>query len=1282
MKNFTKSFYKAILLLLLTLSWSYSLSAQSSVANYSFSTSATGSLLLDKAGNTVDMSSGTTLLIGPSLNTVNTILVDIGFDFTYSGVRANKFNVTSHGLFGLFSNTGTPVGTGNNIGGGTSNRLGAFVVGTNTPTVMGTHSTGKIHSKVFGTFPNRVLLIEWLNMSIPNTSTTADATFQVRLYEAGSTIEYVYGNMVSNVASITAIKTGFATSGTAGAAATVDFTTTPSTPIYNTTTATGIGNTVSAVGPIAPLHSTSNGSRRIFKFDPPVVAAPTALTFSPVGAATMTLNWTDNATNELGYFVYRSDDGGSTYALAATLAANTTTYATAGLSSATNYYWRVVAYKEGISGYLTGNQATTAVSGTITSTGTGGLWSQSATWVGGAVPTTDNNVTIASGATVTIDAASGAYDLVVSGNLVFEATTARVLSVGNNLTINSGGSLTSATTGTVTTHQVNVFNNITNNGTLDLSINTAGAELRFSGINNATYSGTGATNDMFLLTVNKAVPSGIATTASPVVEISLAAMTGKGAVGAFLNVATMTGILKFSGTNTFTNVLFPAVGYTIPISGGLWINNPNMTLTGQNGSPLWNGLLRVSAGTANFGTASGNQLSGGANATYIFEGGTSNFAGRFLNSSAITLTITGGIINVATVGNASSGVASFSFTSTANTITISGGTINLKTANSSTTTKLDYTLSGASNITGGTLNVNGTAATTYTIIGNTPNLVVNNTCTAKLSGILQVIGDITVGAGSSIDAATFNLVVFGQSTANPGNITNNGTIINAAITTAGTNNANRLQMFGSFGQQTITGSGSIGSATTTLSGLGISNSAGVSVGVPIFTNRVNLFNGTIANANNITIGNSYATPVLAIVQIGGSPTILQGSMGSSAPIFNVNTTGLQLLYSAGTGNISTGTEVPLSRNVTFLTINNANLTSLTLTGGNLAVTGTLNCSAGNMLLGANTLTAGVMSGGSATSHIITDGTGKLASSVATTPITFPVGANATMYDPVVLTENAAVGNTYAVKVENGAVVNSPADPTKTVQKNWDISKVTSNASNVNATLTYDATTTVGANYNAAGSLVVGHWNSVASIWEEFPATISGTSVSVTGLTSFSPFAIANATALLPIELISFTAKKTGNDIRLDWATASESNNEKFEIERSQDGKNFAKVGSKDGRGTTTSVTNYNFTDNQAPQTILYYRLKQMDFDKKFTYTQILAIDNRREKEGVLVYPNPATELLYFQTENQEQPIFIYNTSGLLVKKLDTVPSSLSISDLPAGIYLIKTETESMRLVKE
>jgi hypothetical protein len=141
MKNFTKSISKAIVLLLLLQSWGNSIFAQS-VTNYTYATNATGSLALDNAGNPLDMSSGTTLLIGPSLNSVNTILVDIGFDFYYNGIRTNKFNVTAHGLFGLFSNTGTPLSTGSNIGGGLSNRLGAFVVGI-TGTNMATHSTGK-----------------------------------------------------------------------------------------------------------------------------------------------------------------------------------------------------------------------------------------------------------------------------------------------------------------------------------------------------------------------------------------------------------------------------------------------------------------------------------------------------------------------------------------------------------------------------------------------------------------------------------------------------------------------------------------------------------------------------------------------------------------------------------------------------------------------------------------------------------------------------------------------------------------------------------------------------------------------------------------------------------------------------------------------------------------------------------------------------------------------------------------------------------------------------------
>ena len=1280
-KRITSTVKMASMLFLLTF-LSYNIFAQSP-SNYVFSTNTTGSLVLDKNANPIDMSTGTTLLIGPNLNSVNTVLLDIGFDFTYNGVRVNKYNVTSHGLIGLFTNTGTALSTGNSIGGGASNRLGALVmalVGTN----MATHATGKVHSKVVGTFPNRILVIEWLNMSIPSTSTSADATFQARLYEAGSTIEYVYGSMSTNLSATTgSIKVGFATNTTAGTANTVDFASTP--PLGNTTTAAGFSNNLNA-GIIPNLNSTTNGSRRVFTFNPPTVAAPTNLSFSPIGAGSMTLNWTDNSTNEVGYIIYRSDDGGATYNVAGTTAANAISYIGIGLLPTTNYFWRVAAYAEGRSDFASSNATTTGVGGSITSTSTGGLWSQTATWVGGIVPSGNNEVVITDGATVTIDVDATAYNLTVgqgmSGSLIFEATNARNLTVSNNLTINTGGTLASAGTGAVTTHVVNVFNNVANNGTLDLSTssNLAGAELRFLGSNSATYSGTGATNDMFLLTINKNVPSGIVSTSSPTVEISVSAMTGKGSTATFVGVSPMSGILKFSGTNTFASVLFPSASYTIPITGGFWLNNPNMSVSAQSGSPIWNGLLRVSAGTFNHGTIAGNQMSGGAGATYIFEGGVSNFSGRFLNASAVTFTMTGGIINACTVGNAGT-TTSFGLTSASNIVTISGGTINLVKP-STGTTKLDYNVAGTATITGGTLNVNGTAASTYNIAGSTPNIVVNNTCIAKLTAQTNIYGDLTVATGSSFDAATFTTILFGQNITKPGNIINTGTIINSAPTTAGTNNANRLSFNGTFGGQTVSGSGgSIGNATTTFSGISISNAAGVSFSQPVFTNRINLFTGTITNANNITLGNGYATPVLAVVQVGGTATVAQGSMGSSAPTFSVTTSGLSLLYSAGTSNTTTGTEIPSTRTVNFFTVSNAVLNSVTLDGGDLAVTGTLAFSAGNLFLGSNSITAAAISGGSVTSHAITNSTGYLKAPVSTTPITFPMGANATMYDPVVLTENGGSSNTYGVKVTNGAVINNPTDPTKTINKNWEISKFTMASSNVNATLTYDAATTVGANFNPSGAVVVGHWSSTTSKWEEFSATLTANTAAINGITSFSPFAVANAGAL-PIELLSFTGKKVGKAVQLDWATASENNNAKFDIERSADGKNFQRIASKLSNGDAKILTNYSYQDFSAPNSSLYYRLKQIDNDGRFTYSPIISINNQNSKDAISVYPNPVKEVLYFTTENQDQPIYIYDLKGALLKKMDNVPSSLSIDDLKNGIYILKTSSQTIKFVKE
>src|SRR5262249_3072978 len=117
---------------------------------------------------------------------------------------------------------------------------------------------------------------------------------------------------------------------------------------------------------------------------------------------------------------------------------------------------------------------------TITSTGTGGNWSATGTWVGGVLPGSGDDVVISDGATVTIDTSPTVLSLTVgqgtAGILQFEQTTVRVLTVTGSVTIATGGTFRSNNAGTVTTHALSVGANFTNNGTLDFSTNgnTAG----------------------------------------------------------------------------------------------------------------------------------------------------------------------------------------------------------------------------------------------------------------------------------------------------------------------------------------------------------------------------------------------------------------------------------------------------------------------------------------------------------------------------------------------------------------------------------------------------------------------------------------------------------------------------------------------------------------------------------------------------------------------------------------------------------------------------------------
>src|SRR5690606_26440652 len=113
------------------------------------------------------------------------------------------------------------------------------------------------------------------------------------------------------------------------------------------------------------------------------------------------------------------------------------------------------------------------------------------------------------------------------------------------------------------------------------------------------------------------------------------------------------------------------------------------------------------------------------------------------------------------------------------------------------------------------------------------------------------------------------------------------------------------------------------------------------------------------------------------------------------------------------------------------------------------------------------------------------------------------------------------------------------------------------------------------------------------------------------------------TYVVPVELTAFTAAANDLNVTLNWTTATELNNSGFQVERSN-GSEFQVVGFVAGHGTTTEVKNYTFVDQNVEAGSYTYRLKQIDFDGSFEYSNNVEVEVLGVKEFALGqnYPNP------------------------------------------------------------
>lgn len=903
-----------------------------------------------------DMSSGTTQLIAGGTDNANSALTPIGFLFRFGNVNYTDFGASGNGVVRLGSAITFDASANSIASGSIPVKIAPYwddlCVG----------NGGKVHYKVTGAAGSRKLVVEWRDMKITRgtgCNGVGGGNFQLWLSEGSGTIQFVYG---SGMIAASANDGGYTVGIAAGSS---DF-----------ASVTTFGNSVSYTSANdVQISAISEGIS--YLFSPIIPTTPTNGTVTNLTQTSLQLNWT-HSDNRSGYIVRRSTDNVN-FTLVAELGFNTSTYADSGLTPGTQYFYKVNAFSDGaLSGDLNFSP-TTNPSRNISSAGSGGLWNSPATWAGGIVPTAGDNVTIVGGSTVVLNDNLNAavYNLTVGSTPsaakveAGESATAAIatltfpsgaavagISIARDVLINPEGVFTTSPTGFVTPNGISVGGNLTNNGVLDFSTNNGqtNAGITFFDASNNTFSGNGPTTDIYKIRVDKG------TTRDNILEITVANFSVRGSTtdgtgSDYLSIKN--GTCKISGTFTGSyKTLLLADGFGVNYIGakaGFWLNNPNYTVVGQSGSPNMTGLLRVSAGTFNVGTQSGDSLVLVQDSLTIIEGGNVNTTGRFSvenSASRINYYQTGGTVTACTIGHISTTFACFDmgrWLSTGANVVMSGGDIVIQNPTQIASGPRDYRHSTSSDTPsaepGTTLHFgNGltAAGSTFHGVGSMPNLDIGNGHTLALvepNGVGNQARNITIGGGATLDIGDYTFTVKGST------FTNNGTLI--------ANSPGASIFFGLLQTEDITYTG-MGNSTGIINSLNIycnSLTFGGSVG-NLRARNIQMFSGDIINAGKITLGNNDA--LVNTMTFGWGGPGAPGGTFDSAPVFDLGTGGQSISYLKTNSPQTTGPEINPARTLVNLVYDDTNV--LTVTGGDLTITGQLSLARGEVNTGESTIT--------------------------------------------------------------------------------------------------------------------------------------------------------------------------------------------------------------------------------------------------------------------------------------------------------------------------------------
>jgi hypothetical protein len=175
---------------------------------------------------------------------------------------------------------------------------------------------------------------------------------------------------------------------------------------------------------------------------------------------------------------------------------------------------------------------------------------------------------------------------------------------------------------------------------------------------------------------------------------------------------------------------------------------------------------------------------------------------------------------------------------------------------------------------------------------------------------------------------------------------------------------------------------------------------------------------------------------------------------------------------------------------------------------------------------------------------------------------------------------------------------------------------------------------------------------------------------------------------LPVIWLYFRAEPESGQVKLEWATAIEDQNHRFVIERAQGQGAYQAIDSIAGAGNSSSVQRYSYADRSNLQGSVRYRIRQVDIDGRFSYSQELLVQLSHSSASLRLYPNPATDMVKISglKAGENYTVAVYDMRGqqLMQQRLQGT-NTLNLNQLPTGQYLLRITrgdaTETLKLIK-